>query len=217
MKTQGRTKGWTLVLGALALLGALTGTAKAAASDSLTVTITPNAAYAVDVDTSISPALLDLGNVSLGASTFTVNVTTVEVQSSLAATDLTISAQVIQGGWSIDGSTAAQETDALQAWAVFTDTSVVNPVTVQGLAGAFDAEDVMQVTAQNVGQVGAGPFRHMVNVGAAGYKNMEDLPSSLSDVPASRSHLWLKFTLPPVTTVGVAQKVYITVAAGAPN
>jgi hypothetical protein len=217
MKTQGRTQGWRS-LGALLLLGLMTlsGRAQAAVSDSLTVTITPNAQYAVDVDTAISPALLDLGLVNLGASTFTVNVTTVEVQSSIAQTDLSISAQVISGGWSIDGSTAAQEVDGLQAWAVFTDTSVVTTTVVQAQPGAFDAEDVLQTTPQNVGQFGAGAFRHMLTSGT-GYKNMEDLPSSASDVAASRSHLWLKFTLPSVTSTTNAQRIYVTVIAGAPN
>jgi hypothetical protein len=215
MKTQGRT--WK-VLGALALLGSLlAGRAQAAVSDSLTVTITPNVQYAVDITTGgAADPLLDLGLVNLGASTFTVNVTTVEVQSTIAQTDLSIAAQVIQGGWSIDGSTAAQEVDGLQAWAVFTDTSVVTTTVAQAQPGAFDAEDVLQATPQNVGQFGAGAMRHMLTSGT-GYKNMEDIPSSFTDLPASRSHLWLKFTLPSVTSVVVAQKIYVTVIAGAPN
>lgn len=216
MMTQMMKKGWR-TLGALLLLGTLAATAQAATSDSLTVTITPNAAYAVDIDTGINPGGLALGNVNLGASTFTVTVTTVECQSTYAATDLTISAQVISGGWNIDGSTAAQETDGLQGWAVFTDTSVVSAATVAGLAGAFDAEDVLQTVPQNVGQAAAGPFRHMLTAGAASYKNMEDLTPVTVDTPASRSHLWLKFTLPNVTTTVSQQSVYITVAAGAPN
>jgi len=224
MKTQGRTKSWT-VLGALLLLGTLlTGTARAATTDSLTVTITPTAAYAVDITTGgDADPLLNLGAVDLGQSTYTVNVTTVEVRSTYATTDLSIQAQVISGGFSIDGDTATQETDALQTWAIFTDTSVVSAVVAQGLAGAFDAQDVMQVTAQNVGSVGAGPNRHMVNSGATGYKVMEDLPSVFAGggaVMESKSHLWMKFTLPPVATaptIGTPQRIYVTVTAGAPN
>lgn len=217
MRTQGRTRGWK-GLGALLLLGllSLAGRAQAAVSDSLTVTITPNVQYAVDLDTGTNPGGLALGNVNLGASTFTVTVTTVEVQSSISQTDLSISAQVIAGGWNIDGSTAAQEVDGLQAWAVFTDTSVVTTAVAQAQPGAFDAEDVLQTTPQNVGSVGAGPSRHMLSSGT-GFKNMEDLPSNLSDGPASRSHLWLKFTLPNVTSVTTQQSVYVTVIAGAPN
>lgn len=215
MKTQGRTKSWT-ILGALLLLGALsTGSAQAADTDSLTVTITPNAQYAVDVDTAISPALLNLGAVNLGQSTFTVNVTTVEVQSTYAATDLSIRAQVISGGWSIDGDTTAAETDGLQAWAVFTDTSVVTDTVANAQPGAFDAADLLQTTNRDVGVFGAATMYQLTS--GTGFKSMEDLPSAAVDIPASRSHLWLKFTLPPVTTTLSAQQVYVTVTAGAPN
>lgn len=216
MKTQGRTKGWG-VLGALLLLGALSGAAQAATSDSLTVTIRPTAQYSVDIATATNGNLLDLGNVALGASTFTVNVTTVEVQSTYSATDLTIQAQVISGGWSIDGDTTTQNTDAVQAWAVFTDTSIATTAAAQALAGAFAGDDVLQATARDVGVAGGGPQMYTVNTGAAGYKSMEDIPSSAVDGPASRSHLWLKFTLPPTTTTTNPQEVYVTVTAGAPN
>ncbi len=217
MKTQGRTKSWTL-LGALLLLGTLlTGTAKAADMDSLTVTITPTAAYAVDVDTAITPALLNLGSVGLGVSTYTVNVTTVQVQSSYASTQLQIVPEVLDGSWTIDNSTAAQETDALQVWAVFTDTSIVSGTVVQGLAGAYGATDLLFNTPQYVGAANGGT-RYEVDATAAGYKNMDNHVSSLAgDVPASRSHLWLKFTLPQVTTTLTAKNIYVTVAAGAPQ
>lgn len=219
MKTQGRTmKG--LVLGALLLLGTLSARRAQAQStttyDSLTVTITPNAQYAVDVDTAISPALLNLGVVDLGQSTFTVNVTTVEVRSSFAATDLSIRAEVISGGWTVDGDTTTQETDGLQAWAVFTDTSVVSQAVAAAQPGAFAADDLLQQTNRDVGNVGGGPNLYMLTSGT-GFKNMEDLPSSAVDLNASRSHLWLKFRLPSVTTTPSAQQIYITLTAGIPN
>lgn len=218
MKTQGRTKSWT-VLGALLLLGTLlTGSAKAADMDSLTVTITPTASYAVDIDTAISPALLNLGSVGLGQSTYTVNVTTVEVQSSYASTQLQMAAEIIDGTWTIDNDTTTANTDALQAWAVFTDTSIVSATVVQGLAGAYGAPDLLfNDLPQYIGDANGGT-RHEVDSGAAGYKNMDNHVSSLAgDVPASRSHLWLKFILPPVSTTMTAKQVYITVAAGAPQ
>ena len=215
MKTQGRTmKGW--ITGALLLLG-LAGAAQAATTDSLTVTITPNAQYAVDVDTAISPALLDLGTVNLGLSTFTVNVTTVQVDSTYATTDLAIRAEVISGGWNIDGDTTAAETDGLQSWAVFTDTSVVSDTVAAAQTGAFLADDLLQQTNRDVGSVGAGPNMYMNNAGTTGFKNMEDLPSSAVDPAASRSHLWLKFKLPPATTTLTAKQIYITLTAGIPN
>lgn len=217
MKTQGRTmKG--KILGALLLLGTLlAATAQAATTDSLTVTITPNAQYAVDVDTAISPALLDLGTVDLALTTATVNVTTVQVNSTYATTDLSIRAEVISGGWNIDGDTTAVETDGLQAWAVFTDTSVVSAVVADAQTGSFEADDVLQQTNRDVGSVGAGPSMYMNDAGTTGYKSMEDLPPSTVDMAASRSHLWLKFKLPPATTTLTAKQIYITVTAGIPN
>lgn len=221
MKTQGRTK---TVLGALLLLGTLfAGKAQAALSDSLTVTITPNAAYAVDVDTVNSPALLNLGAVDLGLSTFTVNVTTVEVRSTYATTDLSIRAQVLSGGFSIDVDTTAQETDALQAWAVFTDTSIVTTAAAQAGTGDFGADDLLMTTNRDVGNFGAGARQYELAGADAGRKDMEDLPSVNAgggSIWASRSHLWLKFLLPPVAsapTIGTPQLIYITVTAGAPN
>lgn len=217
MKTQGRTK-VQMMLGALLLLGTLlTGAAHAATTDSLTVTITPNAQYAVDVDTAISPALLNLGTVDLNTSTATVNVTTVQVNSTYATTDLSIRAEVISGGWSIDGDTTTQETDALQSWAVFTDTSVVSATVAAAQAGAFGANDLLQQTNRDVGSVGAGPSMYMLGAGETGFKSMEDLVPSTIDAPASRSHLWLKFLLPPATTTLTAKQIYITVTAGIPN
>ena len=216
MNTKRRT-GWE-ALGALVLGSFLATSASAALSDSLTVTITPSASYAVDVDTAISPALLDLGVVALNTSTATVNVTTVTVQSSFATTDLSIQAQVISGGWNIDADTTAQEQDGLQTWAVFTDTSATSAVTVAAETGAFDAADLLMTAARDVGQLGAGARQYEVTSGQPAYKSMEDLPSVFGvDPPASRSHLWLKFLLPPVSTTMTAKQVYITVSAGAPN
>lgn len=216
MKTQGRTMKGKL-LGALLLLGTLlAATAQAATTDSLTVTITPNAQYAVDVDTAISPALLDLGTVDLALTTATVNVTTVQVNSTYATTDLSIRAEVISGGWNIDGDTTAVETDGLQAWAVFTDTSVVSATVAAAQTGAFAEDDVLQQTNRDIGNVAGGPNLYMLTSGT-GFKNMEDLPPSTVDMAASRSHLWLKFKLPPATTTLTAKQIYITVTAGIPN
>jgi hypothetical protein len=67
------------VLMALAFGFAMTKAAHAAVSDSLTVTITPNAFYAVDIDT--DNVHLDMGTVTLGASTQTVRPSTVTIQS----------------------------------------------------------------------------------------------------------------------------------------
>ena len=79
----------------LAMTGA--GVAQAATSDSLTVTITPTASYAVVVTT--TPAgFLNLGTVALAASTQTVQPSTITVNSTFAYTGLTLQGQITSPG-----------------------------------------------------------------------------------------------------------------------
>src|SRR4051812_1936116 len=80
--------------------------AKAATSDLLTVTITPNASYAVDIDT--QNVTLNLGTVALGATVQTMRPSTVTVQSTYASTDLRLQGSIAVGSgqvWSFDGDT----------------------------------------------------------------------------------------------------------------
>src|SRR5688572_69595 len=88
-------------------LGLYVNNASAADNDSLTVTITPNAFYAVDIDT--AGIVMNLGSVALSASTQTVMPATVTIQSTYATTDLTlIGAITAPGGtaWTFDASSA---------------------------------------------------------------------------------------------------------------
>jgi len=200
----------------------LAGTAWADPSDSLTVTITPNAVYAVDIDTAL--VVLNLGTVDLGLSTFTVSPATVQVNSSYAATDLTIAAAVIAGGWTLDADTANNENDALKSWAVFSDTSVTNASTLAALTGAFTGtvpgatgSDVLGTVSAGVGTEATLDVQYVLAAGNVGHKTMDALPTFTVDGPASRSHLWLKFTLPSTTTDLTAKQVQITVTGGGPN
>src|SRR2546423_835565 len=110
----------TKVALALALGLGLTQAVHAAVSDSLTVTITPNAFYAVDIDT--GNVSLDLGTVGLNASTQTVQPSTVTVQSTYATTDLKLVGSISSVGtaWSFDDDTSTSDNDKLAAWATFT-------------------------------------------------------------------------------------------------
>jgi hypothetical protein len=218
MKTNKTWRALGLLLGLTWLFSA---PAQAATSDSLTVTITPNAAYALDIDT--ASVVLNLGTVDLGASTQTVTPATVTIQSSYATTDITILGQVISGGWTLDANTASDESDALKAWAVFTDTSVATMPT-SGVEGAFsgtvpgaNGSDVIDDVVLDVGTDAGGDLQFVKTAATAGYKSMEDMPPALVDGPASKSHLWLRFTLPPATTTLTAKQVYLTLTAGAPN
>jgi hypothetical protein len=218
MRTQVRK--W---LAALIATAGLAGNALADPTDSLTVTITPNAAYSVDIDTAL--VVLNLGTVGLSASTFTVSPATVQVNSSYAATDLTIAAAVLSGGWTLDADTSNSENDALKAWAVFTDTSATNAATVAAAGGAFsgtvpgaNGSDVLGTAAGlGVGTEGGGDLQYVLTAGAAGHKTMDALPTNTVDAAASRAHLWLKFTLPPTTTALTAKTIQVTVTGGGPN
>jgi hypothetical protein len=220
MKTQGRTKGWT-VLGALLLLGSLfVGSAQAATNDSLTVTITPNAQYIVDIDSNpFAGAWLNLGAVNLGASTWTVRPATVAVQSTYATTELSLQGTPLDD-WTLDANTATNEADALKAWAVFTDTGVSNvPAQASGYFSGtvpnVNNSDVIGTANLGVG-TGGGLTQFVALPGDAGHKTMENIPSELVDAAASHAHLWLRFTLPPTTTTLTSKRIYLTLTAGAP-
>ena len=195
----------------------LTAQAQGGVTDSLTVTITPNAFYSVTITTP-SAAQMDLGSVDLGASTWTVRPATVTINSSYAGTDLKLQGGV-SGGWAFDGNTATSEADSLQAWAVFTDTSVGGVPSQSGgyfsgtTPGADDSDVVDSATNRDVGVNGAS-LRHFVALAAeTGYKSMENIPNSTIDLNASKAHLWLRFKLPNSTTTRTHKNIMITLTA----
>ncbi len=108
-----------VLLGLVFGLG-LSGAAHAASSDTLTVTITPNAFYSVDIDT--GNVSLSLGTVALGASTQTVQPATVTVLSTFALTDLKLQGVITASAnaWSFDDVTTSSEADKIATWATFT-------------------------------------------------------------------------------------------------
>ncbi|MCM2303179.1 MAG: hypothetical protein NDJ72_00635 [Elusimicrobia bacterium] len=215
-------KRWLAGLAAgFALLGS--GWAHAAGvTDSLTVTIIPDASYSLSVTT--TNVGLDLGTVGLTLSTQTVRPSTITVTSSYAGTDLKLQGSMSSPGvpWTFSANTAVPAADALASWAVFTDTSVtVAPAqaggffsgTVPGASGS----DVIDGTNRDVGVVAGVNPRFVALAAEAGYKSMESIPSNAVDLAASRSHLWLYFTLPPSTTDTTAKRITMTLTAGAPN
>ena len=214
-----KTKTWLAALGVILGLGWTTDASAYVfvSSDSLTVTITPNANYSLDIDT--ATASLDLGVLALDASTFTVKPATVTIGSSFATTDVRVLTQ-ITGGWTLDANTATREDDALQAWAVFSDTGLPSsPVSAGAFSGTvFGANnsDVLGVTTAQYAGTNAGVTQYVLGAGEADYKTMDGIPSNSVDAPASSAHLWLKFRLPLVTTVVAAQNVTVTLGAAAP-
>ena len=216
-------------LGLIAALAGLVTAASANTSDSLTVTIQPQAAYSVLVTT--TPAgYLNLGLVNLSGSTQTVQPSTITVNSSYAYTGLSLTGNITSVGtpWTFSGNTAAAALDKLAAWVVFTDTSV-QTAPAQG-ANYFigttpgAASDVVQAASLAVGATGgtcptagAGGKAYIAASGAPGYKPMECLPSVATDPTGALSFMWMYFKLPPTTTSPNPQNITYTLTAAAPN
>jgi hypothetical protein len=201
-------------------------------ADSLTVTITPTASYSVLVTT--SPAgFLNLGSVGLGASTQTVEASTITVESSFAYTGLKLQGAITSPGgtpWTFASNTAAQGQDELAAWAVFTDTSTqTKPAkdanhfagTLPGAAGSGVTDATQRIVGTTGGTCptpGAAGKLFIGGAGTAGWKPMECGTPYTTDPAGSQSLLWLYFTLPPTTTDGThAQLITYTLTAGMPN
>ena len=205
----------TKILGALALALAFSKGAQAAISDSLTVTITPNAFYALSIDT--TNVSLNLGTVALAASTQTVSPSTVTIASTYATTDVKIQGS-ISGGWTFDANTATQETDALAAWATFTSIARSSAPTqtadyFSGTVPGSSASDVLDGTNRYVGSSVADSTTNLFenNSGTFDPQDMDALATT------TIADLWLYFRLPNVTTTNTAKNITITLTAVAPN
>ena len=224
MKAKGR---WTTALAAVVML-LCAGEARAAISDSLTVTIVPNAGYSLTLST--TNVGLNMGTVSLGASTQTVKPSTVTITSSYAATGLKLQGSMSGAGtpWTLAQNTAAQGLDQLAAWAVFTDTSISNYAVLGttgtnsnyfiGTSSGVAGSNVIGTVQAPVGTfTGSSSPLFIANSSQAGYKTMASLPTQAIDPAGSRAHLWMYFVLPPSTTDNNAKLMTLTLTAGAPN
>jgi hypothetical protein len=227
MKTQKRK--WTagLALGLLALLGA--GKALAAGtSDSITITITPSASYVITISTALSGA--NLGSVPLNSSTFTATASTVAVTSSFAWTGLKIQGAVTSPGgtpWSLV-STNTSVQDGLSAWALFTDTSIINAPATTVLTSSNAIVGNGQFTVGAIGNPGCGSgtgtgtglalFERQTGGVGLGLKHMECLPPVSLDTYGAQPHMFLYFQTPPTSTdLAHAQLVTFTLLANAPQ
>jgi hypothetical protein len=194
---------------------------QAAEADSLMVTITPNAFYAVDIAT--GSVNLNLGSVDLGTSTQTVSPATVTVQSSFATTDLRLVGGIAAASdpWLFDADTSNQNGDRLAAWATFTSIARSSAPTQTGdyFSGTVPAaadSDVISTTSRYVGDSATQSTSNLFeNNTEFANKDMDSLPPS-PDANAL-SHLWLYFRLPNATTGTGAQNVTITLTAVQPN
>lgn len=192
----------------------------AASTDTLTVSITPNAYYSVVIDT--SNVALDMGLVSLGASTQTVRPSTVSIQSTFATTDLQLQGAITSVGtpWTFDNDTSSTEPDKLAVWATFTSVARSSAPTqtsgyFSGTQPGVDDSDLISGTNRYVGTQGGVTNLFEAGLGDFAFQDMDALPP----VPnaSGKSHLWLYFRLPNATTSANAQNISITITAVAPN
>lgn len=205
----------------LGLLVTAPWTVMAASTDTLTVTILPNAYYAVDIDT--ANVGLDLGTLSMGASTQTVRPSTVSIQSTFATTDLKLQGSIDSAGtpWTFDTSSATVEADSLAAWATFTSVARSSAPsqsgdyfsgTVPGAAGS----DMISSSNYYVGSSLSDGTSNLFETNSGfGSKDMDALPPEPN--AAAKAHLWLYFRLPNATTSSAAQNISITITAVAPD
>jgi len=202
------------ILIALALGLGFASTARAATSGALTVTITPNAFYAIAIDT--TNVALNMGTVALAASTQTVSPSTVTIQSTYASTDITLQGAITAGSnpWSFSADSTTLTNDQLAAWATFT-TVARSSVPAQGsyFSGTVPG-------AANSSMVDASARYAGTGSGHAGLFTTSALfDSATVDHIAvnAKSQLWLYFRLPPTSTGNAAQNITLTLTAVAPN
>lgn len=212
------------LIAALGLAWAGAAQANTPSEDSLTVTVSPIAAYSMTLSTGLAANSFALGSVGLGLSTFTVNPATVTITSSYATTGLTLQG-LLSGGWSLEtGNTGLKALDKLAAWAVFTDTGVSLASSVAGYGGAFggtaanaNSSGVLSGTAYGVGNATTpGTAMFVETAGQPNYKSMYHLPTQVVDAGGSMAHLWLKLTLPNTTTSNTQKSLTVVVTAAAP-
>lgn len=207
------------LLAAIVVSLGLAGSAQAGIpSDALTVTIRPNAFYAVTIST--IDVALDLGTVALSASTQTVVPATVTIQSTYASTDLTMQGVIASpgaGDWSFDSNTANDEANSLAAWATFTSVARTTAPAQGGeyfagtVPGANDS-DVVDGSVRYVGSsVGDGTTNLFENASGFDLVNMDGLAVN------HQSHLWLNFRLPNASDDNDAQSVTFILTAVQPN
>ena len=195
-------------------------------TDSVTVTITPIASYLLLVSTGQPLGGLSLGSVNVLTSTYTVNPTTVTVESSYAATGILLEGLVTGGLLTIEpaptGANLSTDTDKVGIWAVFTDTGMgaqPNASLAPLPGGAFpgNAPGVGSTVVQGgvFNQVGNAVGGYTLASGTPHWKPMRSLPTFNADNGGSQAELWLGLEVSPVSgaTQGIQQSLTVVLKA----
>ncbi len=188
-------------------------------ADSITVRITPNVDFGVDIDSAAlqSGGLIDLGIVNLFASTQTVTPATVTIRGNITSSgggtgqELDVSGTIAsQGGgasWTFDLSPSTHgtsgELDALATYILFSDTAL--STAPNGDEFSVSAAEFTGTTLRAGGAGGVSGTKFEKT--DAGVTDMDDMS------PDEKRHLWLFFRLPDQTTSGDSQDVTITLTA----
>ncbi len=202
------------LMAALAVSCGIAGTVHAGIpSDALTVTIRPNAYYAVTIST--DDALLDLGTVALAVTTQTVSPATVTIQSTYAQTDLVLQGFIESAGagdWTFDASSASVVANEIAAWATFT--SIARSSAPAQTGDYFDGtspgtgNDMISGSPQYAGTSATNSTANMFEVsGEFDDKEMD------AQAISSQSHLWLYFRMPLSAADNDPQNITILLTA----
>ena len=192
-------------------------------SAAMVIRIRPNIDRSVTIST--GDVGMDLGYVTMGASTWTIHPATVTIGGNINNTELSLTAQ-ISGGWVFDNtqtvtSTASAE-NVLLAFVQFTGVSTgiapaqdneyfrVGTTSGTKIVSATTSPNFIGVPVGLAGSSGIGRFEN--NAGSAGPTNA-DMDSI---TPTAVRHMFSYFTLPPVTTLATDQDIQytLTVRAG---
>ena len=197
----------------------LTGAVRAAgtSTDSITITIIPNAYYAVTITT--TGVGLDMGQVPFSASTQTVQASTVTIESTFSQSDLRVRGN-IGPDWSFDTSSATVVADELAAWVTFTDTARSSAPTQSGGyfsgtgPGVSDSDMIDANDAEHLaGDSGGGSKLRLYEAASTdtGYTDLDDL------TPGTDLHMWLYFRTPASSSSGNTQNITIYLTALTPQ
>jgi hypothetical protein len=198
-------------------------------ADSLTLTVSPNVNYSVDIDT--GNTTLGLGSVDLGQSTFTVRPATVTFGGNITVGHEADLSAAIAGGWNFNAAGSVSTATAgglnlINLYALFTSTNLAAAPS-GATFGDPDGANVPETRAAiapgaaaatfgptRVGQSGGGAGTHTgnfeCNSGAPCTKDMDSIDTLSGGTNSAKAHLWFFIRMPGSTSIGTQQSIQVT-------
>ena len=176
-------------------------------ADSLTIIITPNVDYGVDIDT--TGVTLDLGTVDLYDTAQTAEPAVVTVKGSWASQELDLSGS-IEGGWSFDATPSTWATsgsqDEIAVYALFSDTALGTAPNGDDFANATADAGYTGVASRVGGDSGGGDKFEKQGANAIDMDNR---------APEDDANMWIFLRLPDATSTSSDQEITLTLTAQA--